>query len=660
MGDVRMAEERPVGTGAEEQPSTAKEQFDTAGLKALLTFARPYRKTLVAGVGLGLFGSGAALAQPLAAREVLERVGQDGGLLRPILLLVALVLGGAALSGIQLFILERSGERMVLGLRLTLVRRLLRLRMKEYDRRSVGDLLSTAGADTTLLRSVITANVLDSVSAVVTLVGAIALMAYLDWVQLVSVLAVLLVVGLGVVPALSRIKTATERAQEGLGQMTAGLERALGAIRTVKASVSEERESERISAWARTSYAAGVRSVKLDAVVGIASGLAIQLSFLMVLGVGGVRVANGSISAADLVAFLLYILYLASPIIHIVNAVIQLQKASAATTRIATVNDMEVEPIPGSAAPMVGEPVPLTGVGGTAGPTASPSEPTAPFSGAPSSVTFENVSFGYREGVPVLRDVSFHIPAGAQAALVGPSGVGKTTVLGLLERFYEPETGRVLLGDRDVADIPLNELRRQIGYVEQEAPALAGTLRENLLYAAPATTDGQLNTVVEASRLGALVRRLPDGLDTEIGDHGTQLSGGERQRLAIGRLLLSRPRLVLLDEATSQLDSVNEAALREAIEELATGCTMLVIAHRLSTVAASDAIVLMDHGGVRGTGTHDHLMAEDELYRELARGQLLSGERTVATGSAVPHGGERVSGSPHSTVCGSSIATRSS
>lgn len=629
MGDVRMAEERPVGAGAERQPDAEREQFDPAGLKALLRFARPYRRTLVVGVGLGLFGSGAALAQPLAARAVLERVGQDGDLLRPILLLVALVLGGAALSGIQLFILERSGERMVLGLRLTLVHRLLRLRMKEYDRRSTGDLLSTAGADTTLLRSVITANVLDSVSAVVTLVGAIALMAYLDWVQLVSVLAVLLVVGVGVVPALNRIKAATERAQEGLGQMTAGLERALGAIRTVKASVSEERESDRIGAWARTSYAAGVRSIKLDAVVGVASGLAVQLSFLMVLGVGGVRVANGSISAADLVAFLLYILYLASPIIHIVNAVIQLQKASAATTRIVTVNDMEVEPIPGSAVLAVGEAVPPVSAGDAAG-------PTAPFSGAPSSVAFEKVSFGYREGVPVLRDVSFHIPAGAQAALVGPSGVGKTTVLGLLERFYEPEAGRVLLGDRDVADIPLNELRRQIGYVEQEAPALAGTLRENLLYTAPATTDDQLNAVVEASRLSALVRRLPDGLDTEIGDRGTQLSGGERQRLAIGRLLLSRPRLVLLDEATSQLDSVNEAALREAVEELAVGCTMLVIAHRLSTVAASDVIVLMDNGGVRRTGTHDQLMAEDELYRELARGQLLSGDRTVAVGSAVP------------------------
>ncbi|WP_019871056.1 ABC transporter ATP-binding protein [Salinispora oceanensis] len=642
MGDVQKAEELPVGAGTEKQPNTAEEQFDPAGLKALLRFARPYRRTLVVGIGLGLFGSGAALAQPLAAREVLERVGQDGDLLQPILLLVALVLGGAALSGIQLFILERSGERMVLGLRLTLVHRLLRLRMKEYDRRSSGDLLSTVGADTTLLRSVITANVLDSVSAVVTLIGAIALMAYLDWVQLVSVLVVLLVVGLGVVPALNRIKTATERAQEGLGQMTAGLERALGAIRTVKASVSEERESERISAWARTSYVAGVRSIKLDAIVGVASGLAVQLSFLMVLGVGGVRVANGSISAADLVAFLLYILYLASPIIHIVNAVTQLQKASAATTRIVAVNDMEVEPTIGSAAPMVGEAVPLAGAGDTAGSTAESSsatapssEPTVPFGGPPSSVTFEKVSFGYRTDVPVLREVSLHIPAGAQAALVGPSGVGKTTILGMLERFYEPETGRVLLGDRDVADIPLKELRRQIGYVEQEAPALAGTLRENLLYTAPATTDDQLNAVVEASRLGALVRRLPDGLDTEIGDRGTQLSGGERQRLAIGRLLLSRPRLVLLDEATSQLDSVNEAALREAIEELATGCTMIVIAHRLSTVAASDVIVLMDHGGVRKTGTHDQLMAEDELYRELARGQLLSGDHAVTSGSVV-------------------------
>ncbi|MGL5827225.1 MAG: ABC transporter ATP-binding protein [Nocardioides sp.] len=586
------------------------EEANASGLKALLWLACEHRAALVVGLLLGALGSVAALAQPLAAKRVLDAVGVDESLRGPVLTLLALVLGGALVNGVQLFVLERTGEKIVYQLRRNLIARLLRLRMSEYDRRSVGDLLSRAGSDTTLLRSVVTANVLDAVSSVILLVGAIAVMAYLDWVQLAVVLGVLVVVFLGVLPLLGRIRTATEAAQEGIGQMTSSLERALGAIRTVKASVREEQEIQAIGERAREAYVAGVRSVKLDATVGVGTGLAVQMSFLLVLGVGGLRVAAGAISASDLIAFLLYILYLASPIMVISNAVSQLQKASAAADRVMAVESMEIEEAPRT----------------TKLPDAARTEPP--------TVSLQHVRFAYRPDVPVLRDVSFDLPAGCKAALVGPSGAGKTTILGLLERFYDPDAGRILLDGQDIAQIPINELRRQIGYVEQSAPVLAGTLRENLLYTAPDTPEDRLDAVVRASQLGDLVARLPDGLDTAVGDRGSQLSGGERQRLAIGRLLLTRPRLVLLDEATSQLDSVNEAALREAISELAKSCTMIVIAHRLSTVAASDRIVLLDGGRVRRVGTHEELIADDAVYQGLARGQLLAGDRASEPAAA--------------------------
>jgi ABC-type multidrug transport system fused ATPase/permease subunit len=601
--------------------------FDAAaerqgGVRLIWQLARVYRPALAVGLLLGVLASVAALAQPLITRDVLDSIARETTVWTPVAWLIGLVLVGAVLSGIQVIVLERAGERLVLGLRTGLIARLLRLRMREYDTRPLGDLLSRAGSDTTLLRSVVTANVFDALVSLLRVAGAIVLMAYLDWVQLVVVLVVLAVVSFGVAPALRRIKIATVAAQASVGDMTSSLERALGAIRTVKASVAEDREAARIGERARAAYDAGVRAAKLDAVVGVGSGLAAQLSFLIVLGVGGARVAAGVLSTADLIAFLLYMMYLAAPVMVISRSLSQLQKASAAAARITAVNAMDVEidtPNTVVGATVVdrhGNPAPVTAVD-----RPSPGEVTIE---ACPSVTFDRVSFEYRDSVPVLQGASFCLDAGAQAALVGPSGAGKSTIFALLERFYEPDSGQIRLGDRDLVTIPRDELRRQIGYVEQDAPVLAGTLRENLLYLAPDGGCQDLDAVVRASRLEDLVSRLPDGLDTEVGDHGVQLSGGERQRVAIGRLLLRRPKLVLLDEATSQLDAVNEQALRAAIANLASGCTMLVIAHRLATVAASDQIVLLEQGTVRRVGGHEELIAEDTLYRSLAHGQLIT------------------------------------
>ncbi|MFF5209822.1 ABC transporter ATP-binding protein [Streptosporangium sp. NPDC000396] len=546
---------------------------------------------------LSFVSSLAGLAMPLLAKTVVDAFGAQRPLTGPVLGLTAAVLVGAAIGAVGRYVLERMGEGIVFSARQRLVDRMLRLRVSEVDRLKPGDLLSRVTSDTTLLRAVFTEGIVESVGAVFILVGAIVMMALMDGLLLLITLAVLVLVGslLGLV--MPRIRNASTQAQVAVGEMGAVLDRVLQAFRTVKASGAEDREIDTVGDSAREARDRGVAVAWWTSIAGISAWVAAQLAFVAVLGVGGARVASGALEVSSLIAFLLYLFYLVAPIGQLVQGFTQIQNGLAAVKRIREVEELPAEE-PGGGIHEVGT--------------------------APAGVSFEDVVFSYGDDRPIVHDgVSFEVPAGGLTALVGPSGAGKSTVFTLLERFYEQQAGTVRVDGRDIRQWPLAELRACLGYVEQDAPVLDGSLRENLVFAAPNVGEDDIRRVLALTRLEDLVARLPEGMETKVGHRGVMLSGGERQRVAIARVLLRRPRLLLLDEATSQLDAVNEMRLREVIAEVARETTVLVIAHRLSTVTGADRIVVMEAGRVRAVGTHGELLADDDLYRELAATQFL-------------------------------------
>lgn len=611
-----------------------------ATFRQLLPFLFEHKRTLIVVAVLSVIGAATSLVQPLLVGQVISFVQEGKTLGMLVWALVAFVIISSVISGYQHYLLQRTGTAVVHSSRRQLIARILHLPIREFDARRTGDLVSRVGTDTTLLYAVLTQGLADAVGSTLMFIGALIAMLLIDPILL---LIIVVVVGasLTVVVLLGgRIRTASTAQQVKVGELASAVERAASSIRTVRASGATERETDAVSGIARDAYGIGVRIAKVSALVVPISGVALQLSLLAVLGVGGFRVAAGAITVASLVTFVMFLFMMLMPLATTFGAITSVNQALGALGRIQEVLDLPTEDqedaaIAASVAP-AGEP--------------GPSLP---------ALSFHDVRFRYPDAVvaaresaakeartvlvdahleraeeavdaatqtdrDVLRGVSFDVPRGARVALVGPSGAGKSTILSLIERFYDPTGGSIRLDGHDIRTYPRAELRANFGYVEQDAPTLAGTLADNLRLASPEATDADCARVLQAVNLGDVLERDPLGLETPVGEDGVMLSGGERQRLAIARALLTEAPILLLDESTSSLDGVNEKRMREAIDAVSADRTLVVIAHRLSTVVDSDLIVVLEGGEVVGSGTHAELIESTPLYRDLARHQLLA------------------------------------
>jgi ABC-type multidrug transport system fused ATPase/permease subunit len=563
---------------------------------------------------ISLAATGLAVLQPLMVQQLINAVGRGEAWSTFAWLLVAITLGSAVFSAGQSYLLQRTAESVVLGVRRSLVGQLLRLPVSEFDSRRVGDLMSRVGSDTTLLRSVITSGLFEIVSSVLMFAAAVVLMILLDPL-LFSITVTVVLGGAGGVLALgSLIRRRSRQVQEAVGAMSAAVERGLSGIRTIKAAVAEDREAAVIDKEAVGAYRAGIAMARLQAVVEPIMSICIQGAFIVVLAVGGVRVASGALQLGDLMAFILYLFLLVLPIGSALSAFVQIQAGLAALDRIQEVARLDPEHRDEAGLPPF------------------------PAGSAPASLRFEGVSFRYAaaegetgvgaDGSPdgggwILQDLSFSVPAGSRTAIVGPSGAGKSTVLGLLERFYEPSRGTISYDGVPLGRIQRAELRSRLGLVEQEAPVLSGSLADNLRISAPAATQEQMLAALESVGLAELAVRSSAGLDLNLGEDGVRLSGGQRQRLAWARVLLADRPVLLMDEPTSAVDSRTEQVLQHALAEASRERTVVVVAHRLSTIADFDKILVLDRGRIVASGTHDALVAGNGLYREMAARQRL-------------------------------------
>jgi ATP-binding cassette subfamily B protein len=608
-----------------------------ATFRQLLPYLFEHKKVMAFIIVLSVLGAAASLGQPLLVQQVISAV-QQGVTLGPLVwALVALVVVAGLISGFQHYLLQRTGEGVVLSSRRRLVGRMLRLPVSQFDTRRTGDLVSRVGSDTTLLRAVLTQGLVEAIGGSLTFVGALVGMFLIDPVLLGLTVLVVAVSVVVVVLLSGRIRVASRQAQEKVGDLTAAVERAISSVRTIRASGATEREIVAVERDAEGAYQRGLQVARISALVVPISSVALQASFLVVLGVGGYRVASGAIEIASLVSFVLFLFLMIMPLGQALGAVLSVNQALGALGRIQEILDLPSE---------------------TDGDERLAAEVATREAGAglPDedgiAVRFDDVHFRYPDSpvatgpatrdpqlnrapahdsgegpadddLTVLRGVSFSVPVGKRTALVGPSGAGKSTILSLIERFYDPTSGAVRVGGADVRTLDRRDLRSRIGYVEQDAPVLAGTIRDNLTLGVPEATDDDCRRVLEAVNLTAVVERGDEGLDAQVGEDGVMLSGGERQRLAIARTLLNAPPILLLDESTSSLDGLNEQRLREAIDAVAENRTLIVIAHRLSTVVDSDQIVVVEAGRVVGVGTHSELVQTTPLYKDLAKHQLL-------------------------------------
>ncbi|MFP3324155.1 ABC transporter ATP-binding protein [Planococcus sp. SIMBA_160] len=564
---------------------------------ALLTSIKIPKWALVFGLATSLVTTLVGLLVPLLTRELVDGFSVEALSAGVIAALAAAFIVQAVINGVSIYLLSMVGQRIVAGLRERMWLHLLRLRVGYFDQHASGQTVSRVVNDTGIVRNLITDHFPNFVTGIITIIGAVAILLVLDWkMTLIMMLAVPLTIAI-MIPLGRKMAKISRSLQDETAVFTGDVQQTLGEIRLMKSSTAEQVEEQRGLSGVQKLYGLGMREARVYALIGPLMYLVVMVVIVMIIGYGGIRVSEGSMSTGSLVAFLLYLFQIVVPLATFARFFTELQKARGATERIIDILELPLEE------QERGKDMDISG----------------------KTLRLEDVSFAYENGEPVLQGVSFEAHPGQKIAFAGPSGGGKTTIFGLIERFYEPAAGEITIGGVPIGDVAIASWRDQIGYVSQESAMMGGTIRANLTYGLPDAGDYQDEELWRVSRMAyaeEFIASFPDGLDTQVGERGVKLSGGQRQRIAIARAFLRDPKLLMMDEATASLDSQSEGIVGQALGRLMEGRTTLVIAHRLSTIVDADKIVFIEGGRVTGVGNHRELTGKHPLYREFAEQQL--------------------------------------
>lgn len=570
-----------------------------------------YRGRLITVLLLGVLSTGASVSVPLLVRELVDALGRGGDILLPTLAMASLALGGAALAAASAFVLAKLGEQLILDIRTRIVTHATRLPLRRVRELGNGNLAARLSSDTMQLRAIVDVGVVQVPSALLTVVVTLAIMAYLDTVLLVVALVVFSLAGVAIWGVVHAVRRNVMLQQRSVGELVQTFTAALAALPTIKAARFEAQITDRVRGSAEGAARAGTRAARMQALIQPVLELAQQIALVSIVVGGGARLASGALALPDFAAFIIYLLQLSSPIMVLGMALARLQAGLAARHRVE-----EVLALPDEDS--------VHGPGHSGGREEMPDDHDSEM-----AVELRGVEFDYGAG-PVLKGVDLCARRRSLTALVGTSGAGKSTILGLVEAFHKASAGSVEVLGREIGWWKLSELRSKLAYVDQTYSLVESSLRENLTLGSEKDVgDDRLMAVLERVGMARTVDELPEGLDTVIGA-GTDLSGGQRQRIAIARALLSEAEIVLMDEPASQLDSIHETQLRALIEDLAQDKAVILVAHRMASVVQADHIVVLEDGHVVDSGHHEELSGRSEQYRALLQGQRIATENIRA------------------------------
>ncbi|WP_299077046.1 ABC transporter ATP-binding protein [uncultured Fretibacterium sp.] len=583
-------------------------------VRRLAAYAAPYRYRLAGAVFFMLASSGLNILPPWLFKSVVDDVLISRNLFALNLICVSVilifVLKAMTLYGRE-YLMNDVGQRVVMDIRIVLYDHMQRMSLRTLHASRVGELMSRITGDVATLQNLVTNTFVELVFNAVTFVGMFLFILFINWRLTLLIIVVLPVVAWLLVFAGRRLRRAGHRVQERLADLTAVAAEAFSAIRVVRAFATEEQELERFRRGNVENFEALLRAVRIQASLSGVIEVFLICALAIVFWFGGRSVIDGALSPGELIAFIGYIAFMVQPIRTVMSRMGTLQTGIAATERIFAMLNTPTESTDRART----DPGRLRG-----------------------EVVFEDVRFAYTEGQEVLKGISLSVRPGERVAVVGPTGSGKSTLVDLIPRFYDPTSGRVLIDGYEADTLLLPRLRRQIGIVPQESVLMKGSIAFNIAYGLPARagrpSDPQPNPLDDPELMSAICRAahiaeidkfiegLPEGYATEVGERGVTLSGGQRQRIAIARAVVRDPRILILDEATSSLDLAVERQVQEAMNRAMAGRTSFVIAHRLSTVRTADRILVLEGGRIVQEGTHESLIREGGLYSRLHRLQF--------------------------------------